>query len=62
MIAARHREWHAAAPTGRRELVTVGGVDVAIPEMLGKTEPDGKIEDDVGIGARFAGRRPHRGA
>src|SRR6516164_1492290 len=46
---------------GRGELMPVGGVDVAIPELLGEAEPDGKIENDFSIGARFAGRRATAG-
>jgi hypothetical protein len=44
----------------RGELITVGGVDVAIPELLAKVEPDRKINDDFRVGACFAGRRRRR--
>jgi hypothetical protein len=34
--------------------MTVGGVDVAIPEMLGETQPNSEIEDDFRVGAGLA--------
>jgi len=42
--------------------MAVGGIDVAVPELLGKAEADGEVEDDVGIRARLAGRRNDRRA
>ena len=42
--------------------MAVGGVDVAVPELLGEAEAGGEIEDDFGIGARVAGRRHDRRA
>ena len=40
--------------------MAVGGLDVAVPELLGEAEAGGEIEDDVGIRAGFAGWRNHR--
>ena len=47
---------------GRRELVAIGGVDIAVPELLAQAEPAGEIEDDVGVGAGLAERRDDRPA
>src|SRR5262245_48838834 len=56
-----HAAWRCAQlfqgdPRGD-ELVTVGGVDVAVPELRSEAEARGKLEDYVGIWARFARRR-----
>jgi hypothetical protein len=40
--------------------VAIGGIGVAIPELRREAEAAGEIEDDVGIGARFAGGRYDR--
>ena len=40
--------------------MAVGGLDVAVPELLGEAVAGGEIEDDVGIRAGFAGWRNHR--
>jgi len=42
--------------------MAVGGLDVAIPELRRQPKPPGEVEDDVGIRARFAGRRHDRRA
>ena len=47
---------------GRGELMAVGGIDVAIPELRAEAEARGEIEDDVGVRARLAGRRHDRRA
>ena len=58
----RHANAPRLAPQGfqaqaaRRELVTVGSLDVPHPEMLAKTKPDRQIQDDVGVGPRLAAR------
>src|SRR5215471_4637316 len=44
------------ADAGRRQLVAVGGVDIAIPEQRTEAEPPGQIENDVGVGTRLAAR------
>jgi len=44
----------------RRELMAVGGINGAIPELRTETEPAGEIEDDLGIGTGFAARRHDR--
>src|SRR5262245_18040503 len=41
------------------ELVTIGSIKIALPEMLAKSQALGEIEDDVGIGASLAWRRDH---
>src|SRR6516164_11615812 len=45
------------ADAGRRQLVAVGGIDIAIPELRTEAEPLGQTEDDVGVGTRLAARR-----
>ena len=67
-VAGLQRNWHSAwdgtqlleRDAGRRELVAVSGINVAIPELRGKAEAHGEIEDDVGIGAGFTRRRNDR--
>ena len=39
------------------KLLPVSGIDIAVPEMLAKTETRGKAKDDIGIGPCLAGRR-----
>ena len=45
---------------GGAELMAIGGLDVAVPELRAEAEAAGEIEDDIGIGARLAGRRHDR--
>src|SRR6516165_10709479 len=45
---------------GRRQLMAIGGVDIAIPELRTEAEPLSQIEDDVGVGTRLAARRHDR--
>src|SRR5215472_7311154 len=44
------------ADAGRGQLVAVGGIDIAIPELRTEAEPLGQTEDDVGVGTRLAAR------
>src|SRR5580704_13775686 len=37
--------------------MTIGGLDVAVPELRAEAEAAGEIEDAVGIGARLSRRR-----
>ena len=48
-----------AQPAGR-QLVTVGRLNIPVPEMLAQSKPDREIEDDVGVGPGRAGRRRDR--
>src|SRR6201986_3263413 len=45
------------ADAGRRQLMAVGGIDIAIQEMWTKAKPLGQTEDDVSVGTRLAARR-----
>src|SRR5438105_15737972 len=64
-VAGLQRELYPAAvgaqllkaDASRRQLMAVGGVDVAVPELCAEPEPPGEIKDDVGIGACLAGWR-----
>src|SRR5262249_6289906 len=38
----------------RTELLPIRGVDIAVPEMLAKTEAHGKAKDDISIGSCLA--------
>src|SRR5436305_6003459 len=40
----------------RSELLLVSGINVAIPELLAKSETRSEAEDDVGVGPCLAGR------
>ena len=40
----------------RTELLPVGGIDIAVPEMLAKAETRGEAEDQIGVGPGLAGR------
>jgi len=42
---------------GGSKLVAIGGIDVAVPELRAKPEAGGEVENDIGVGAGFAGRR-----
>ena len=42
------------------QLVTVGCLNIPVPEMLAQSKPDREIEDDVGVGPRRARRRNDR--
>jgi hypothetical protein len=43
----------------RRELLPIGGLDIAVPELLAKAETRSKAEHDLGVGPRFAGWGDH---
>src|SRR6185503_2008134 len=47
-----------AQPAGGK-LVTIGSVDIAVPELCAEAKPDREIEDDVGIRSRLARRWHH---
>src|SRR4029453_6408863 len=47
---------------GRSQLMTIGGLEVTIPELRGKAESGREIEDDLGIRTRFTGWRHKRRA
>ena len=48
-----------AQPAGR-QLVTVGRLNIPVPEMLAQSKPDREIEDDVGVGPGRTRRRRDR--
>src|SRR5262245_26466324 len=47
---------YAAGP----KLMAVSGIDVAVPEVFGKTEPCGEAEDEIGVGPCLSRRRHDR--
>src|SRR5437660_9162078 len=66
-VARLERDTHSARVLAKRverypggtELVTLGRLDVTMPEAVGETETTGEIEHDLGIPARLAAWLDH---